>query len=118
MIRLNTPGDSGGEVDKKARFERGQLVKHVRYGYRGVVVDLDMTCQADEDWYAKNKTQPSLDQPWYHVLVDGSTATTYAAQTSLMADETFEPISHLWLNLFFSGFDGRGYTRNDVPWEA
>ena len=53
-------------------FESGQLVRHRRYGYRGVVVDRDEFCQADDEWYSKNQTQPNRDQPWYHVLVDGS----------------------------------------------
>ena len=28
-----------------SEFERGDLVVHIRYSYRGVVVDFDKTCQ-------------------------------------------------------------------------
>ena len=89
-----------------ARFHVGQLVRHRRYGYRGVVVAYDTTCQADDEWYARNQTQPERDQPWYHVLVDGSAQTTYAAQTSLETDPSREPIRHPWLERYFSAFTG------------
>ena len=46
----------------------------------GPVADFDMTCQADEMWYYRNQSQPPRNQPWYHVLVHGSGATTYAAK--------------------------------------
>ena len=55
-------------------FEPGQLIRHRPYGYRGVVVDRDEFCQADDEWYLKNQTR---DQPWYHGLVDGSSTCTY-----------------------------------------
>lgn len=97
-------------------FEPGQLVVHRRYGYRGVVVEGDPTCQADNAWYQQNQTQPERDQPWYHVLVHEHSHTTYAAETSLMADESTDAIEHPLLGHFFSDFiDGR-YVRNDTPW--
>jgi len=72
--------------DELPLYQVGQVVLHRRYGYRGVVVDFDMACRAPEDWYARNNTQPERAQPWYHVLVDGSDAATYAAQSSLVHD--------------------------------
>lgn len=97
-------------------FEPGQLVQHRRYGYRGVVVDHDESCQADDKWYAKNQTQPDRDQPWYHVLVDGSSTCTYAASESLVADSSGLPIEHSLLQHFFSEFKNGVYIRNDEPW--
>jgi len=102
--------------DEVPVFTVGQVVKHKRYGYRGVIVEVDLRCQATDQWYQKNQTQPSRDQPWYHVLVDGSTATTYPAQENLTLEPIGEPIEHPWLDQFFSIFlDGR-YIRNDRPW--
>ena len=97
-------------------FTPGELVAHRRYGYRGVVVARDLACQADAQWYASNQTQPERAQPWYHVLVDGSSSTTYAAQTSLRADDSAEPIEHPLVAVFFSRFAGGCYERNDRPW--
>ncbi len=97
-------------------FTPGQVVRHRRYSYRGVVVDFDMHCRADQQWYKRNRTQPDRDQPWYHVLVDGSTLITYAAQSNLAADEQGQPVHHPLVNHFFNGFDRGRYQRNDEPW--
>ena len=53
-------------------FEPGEVVQHIRYGYRGVIVDFDSACMAPDDWYQSNQTRPDRNQPWYHVLVDGN----------------------------------------------
>jgi heat shock protein HspQ len=97
-------------------FEPGQLVRHRRYGYRGVVVDRNEVCEADDEWYSKNQTQPDRDQPWYHVLVDGSSTCTYAASENLVADSSGLPIEHPLLRHFFSEFKNGIYIRNDDPW--
>ena len=97
-------------------FEPGQLVIHRKYGYRGVVVERDDSCQADEEWYQKNLSQPDRDQPWYHVLVDGTSTCTYAAAENLESDPSHVAISHPLLSLFFSDFDDGRYIRNSKPW--
>lgn len=97
-------------------FKPGQLIKHKRYGYRGVIVAVDLTCQATDAWYQSNRSQPDRNQPWYHVLVHNSDQTTYAAQTSLEADSTDQEISHPWLDEFFTDFIDGEYIRNKRPW--
>ncbi len=118
MIMLNQPSSDANAVVTEPQFFPGQIVRHKRYGYRGVVVDFDATCQADEDWYQSNNTHPARNQPWYHVLVDGSNQTTYPAQTSLEAEINPEPITHPYLDLFFTDFLGDRYERNDRPWPS
>ena len=108
MIAINRPA--------RPVFEPGQLVRHRRYGYRGVVVDRDESCQASDAWYAKNQTTPDRDQPWYHVLVDGSLTCTYAASENLVADPSRQPIEHPLVSHFFSDFKNGIYIRNDEPW--
>lgn len=97
-------------------FVEGQLVRHKRYGYRGVVVSVDSSCRAPDDWYLSNRSQPDRDQPWYHVLVDDGDHVTYAAQTSLLPDESMKKISHPYTEHFFDGFKEGRYLRNDRPW--
>lgn len=111
MIQVRSEGPEPG-----VRFAPGQLVRHRRHGYRGVVVAYDTTCQADEDWYQSNRSQPSRGQPWYHVLVDGGPNVTYAAQENLVADPTSEPIVHPLLEAFFDAFEDGRYRRNARPW--
>ncbi len=103
-------------VRPQPKFHPGQIVRHVRYGYRGVVVAVDAFCRASDDWYLANRTQPDRQQPWYHVLVDGGEAVTYAAQTSLTVDDSFARIDHPLITEFFDDFDGQAYQRNDRPW--
>ena len=94
-------------------FTCGQLVKHRRYGYRGVVVEFDPHCKAPESWYQSNKTRPEKMQPWYHVLVHGATHSTYVAQSNLVPDTTGDPVIHpLVQKIFQTFFRGRYYTQN------
>jgi len=99
-------------------FTCGQLVKHRRYGYRGVVVEFDTHCTAPQSWYQSNKTRPEKMQPWYHVLVHDSNQITYAAQTSLEADDSGQPVDHPLVEVFFAEFTGQAYVRNDRAWPA
>ena len=112
MIMLK-PELSGHKLPK---FAPGDLVRHVRYHYRAVVVAHDPRCMAGEAWYQSNQTQPEKDQPWYHVLVHESGSVTYPAQSSLAPDESGEEIVHPLLDHFFNGFEEGRYKRNDVPW--
>ena len=119
MIRDLLEGHShsvASPAEDATLFAPGQLVHHIRYDYRGVVVSVDATCRADDDWYLANRTQPDRDQPWYHILVHDSQQVTYAAQTSLEADPSSAEIDHPLVPHLFSDFvDGR-YVRNNTAW--
>ena len=109
-------GSPVGPLLGSALFATGELVRHRRYDYRGVVVALDRRFEGDEEWYLRNRSQPEREQPWYHVFVHGSNAVTYAAQTSLLPDEECAEIGHPLLARFFDGFDGARYRRNELAW--
>lgn len=104
--------------DELPLFMPGTLVRHRRYGYRGIVVDFDMSCHADEQWYHANPTHPDRDQPWYHILVHGSTINTYAAQENLLPDATGGRIDHPLIEHFFEDIDAADYLRNGEPWPS
>ncbi len=92
MIQIN-PSYTGDDLpDSTPRFEPGQIVRHKRYGYRGVIVAFDPHCKAPPDWYMANNTQPARGQPWYHVLVDGSSSCTYPAEENLAPDDELSPV--------------------------
>ena len=91
-------------------YSLGVVVKHKLYHYRGVIVACDMQCAAGDTWYQANKTQPSRDQPWYHVLVhDTGGLSTYVAQSNLEPDLSGEPINHPRLGSYFSEFKDGPY---------
>ena len=96
----------------------GQIVRHRRYAYRGVIAAVDPRCLADPQWYMSNRTQPDLNQPWYHVLVDAAATTTYAAQSNLELDPGAEPIDHPLLDAFFDGMENGMYRRNNRTWKG
>lgn len=98
------------------RFRPGDLVRHVRYDYRGVVVAADPVCRASAAWYAANRTQPDREQPWYHVLVHGAAHSTYAAQTSLTAEPDPQPVEHPLVAIFFERYESGRHVRNHEPW--
>jgi heat shock protein HspQ len=117
MIMIRRPnGESQQDETGPPAFVPGQLVRHRRYGYRGVVVAADRRCEADKAWYQKNQTQPNRRQPWYHVFVHDTAIATYAAQQNLEADDSGEPIRHPLVTRFFKDFRGGRYLRNDQAW--
>ena len=82
-------------MERTAGFFVGQIVHHKRFGYRGVVFDVDATFLGTDEWYeVVARSRPPKDMPWYHVLVDGAEHTTYVAERHLEADEHGRPITH------------------------
>ncbi len=95
---------------KIADFSVGQLIQHRRFDYRGVIVDVDPTFQGTEEWYEEMaRSRPPRDKPWYHVLVDGASHTTYVAERNLEADTSGKPIYHPALDHFFARFEDGHY---------
>jgi heat shock protein HspQ len=95
----------------KIKWSIGAIIHHKKYDYRGVIVSFDPCCRADEQWYGSNRTQPTRDQPWYHVLVDNSETTTYVAEENIELALAKDPIEHPLLPHFFSSyFEGHYYS--------
>ena len=116
MIAINDDRRFDHLQDVPPRFRPGDLVRHRRYGYRGVIAHADGHCRADPEWYMSNQTQPDRQQPWYHVLVDGGSTVTYAAESSLLPDTDQTPVEHALLSYFFEGFANGRHLRNGEPW--
>ena len=93
----------------QAQFQIGQIIEHFNFGYRGVVFEVDSTFSLSDAWYASMaKSRPPKDQPWYHVLVDGSHHSTYVAERHLIASDDTGSIDHPALQTYFSGqIEGR-----------
>ncbi|NQZ56211.1 MAG: heat shock protein HspQ [Lentisphaeraceae bacterium] len=104
------------EKGNQCIFNIGDMIRHKRYGYRGVIVAADPCCQAEESWYLANRTQPATDQPWYHVLVHNTLGVTYPAQSNLELDTSDQLISHPLLHMYFNSFHNGHYLRNSEPW--
>ena len=114
MYRL--PDNLSTESDGPEAFLPGDLIRHKRYGYRGVIVSVDPECFADDSWYSSNQTQPNKKQPWYHILVHNSSSTTYTAHSSIELDPNKIAINHPLLDDYFESFENEHYIRNDKSW--
>jgi heat shock protein HspQ len=116
MICVNTNFLVDPLTDHLPKFVPGEVVEHVRDGYRGVVVAVDGHCKADPAWYMASSPQADRDQPWYYVLVDGTAECLYPAEEDLRPDASGRPIRHPLLRTYFERFAGGRYLRNDVEW--
>jgi heat shock protein HspQ len=97
-------------------FYIGQLVTHTRFGYRGVVFDVDPVFQLSDEWYEQvARSRPPKDRPWYHVLPHGAAHTTYVAERNLEPDPSGAPIEHPLVAELFAVFrDGRYLPREQI----
>ncbi len=94
----------------EARFRIGQVIRHLRFDYVGVIFDIDPVFSGTEEWYEQvARSRPPKDKPWYHVLVDGAPHTTYVAERHLAPADPPRPIAHELVDHLFGGFDGESY---------
>ena len=94
-------------------FHAGQVIHHKFFDYRGVVVGVDQRFQLSEEWYEEvARSRPPKDQPWYHVLVHGSSHTTYVAERNLESGRSAQPIEHPLLDRFFDKFSDGFYSNS------
>lgn len=93
-----------------AHFYVGQVVHHLKFDYRGVIVDVDPEFQGSDEWYEKvAKSQPPKDEPWYRVLVNDAEHVTYVAERNMEADDSGLPVTHPLVDNFFSEFRDGSY---------
>lgn len=90
----------------RTKFAIGQLIRHRRFDYRGVVVDVDPVFMGSEEWYQEvAQSRPPRDRPWYRVLVHDASHETYVAERNLEPDDSDAPINHPLVDTFFQSFD-------------
>jgi len=100
-------------MDIFCKFSIGQIIHHLRFGYRGVIIDVDSNFQGSEEWYLEMaKSNPPRDKPWYHVLVDQTSSVTYVAERHLANGKSFRPILHPLIEQYFRSLDNGYYQIN------
>ncbi|XP_045197897.1 uncharacterized protein LOC123552355 [Mercenaria mercenaria] len=104
----------------EVKYRIGQVVKHKRWGYRGVIVGWDELTKAPEYWI-KHNHPPGKEhwrtQPNYAILVD--TRDRLAPQITYVPQENLEiiinvQILHPSIEEYFEKFDGAQYLPR--PW--
>ena len=68
---------------RKAKFGIGQIVRHRKYPFRGIIYDVDpVFANTDEWWLAiPEEVRPRKDQPFYHLFAENAD-TEYVAYVS------------------------------------
>lgn len=97
------------------QFFIGQIIEHRKVGYRGVIYGVDGEFNLSEEWYDQvARSRPPKDKPWYHVMVDGATHTTYVAERHLTASADLSQIDHPALGQAFNHFNGSRYLPSET----
>lgn len=81
-----------------AKFGIGQVVRHRKYPFRGVVFDVDPVFANTEEWWLSipEDVRPTKDQPFYHLFAENAETeyVAYVSEQNLLADESGAPIRH------------------------
>jgi heat shock protein HspQ len=96
----------------QAKYHLGQIVRHRKHPFRGVVFDVDARFNNTDEWYAAipEDSRPPKNQPFYHLLAenDQSYYVAYVSEQNLVPDDSGGPVSHPDLPDLFGDFeDGR-----------
>lgn len=83
---------------RNAKFQIGQVVRHRRYPFRGVIFDVDPTFSNSEEWWLSipEEARPRKDQPFYHLFAENAETeyVAYVSEQNLLPDDSDEPIRH------------------------
>ena len=99
-----------------AKYALGQIVRHRKYNFRGVIFDVDPEFANTEEWYESipKEIRPRKDQPFYHLFAenDESYYVAYVSEQNLLIDKTGEPINHPDVQHVFGPLENGTYTFN------
>ena len=104
-------------VNRTAKFEIGQVVKHRIYPFRGVIFDVDPTFSNTEEWLSAipEQVRPHRDQPFYHLLAENAQNyyVAYVSEQNLLPDTSGAPVSHPRVEQLFGDLKDARYQRKD-----
>ena len=96
-----------------AKYRLGQVVRHRRHPFRGVIFDVDPEFSNSEEWYQAipEDVRPMKDQPFYHLLAenDQSFYMAYVSEQNLIEDQSGEPVEHPDIPNIFGPFQDGFY---------
>jgi heat shock protein HspQ len=96
-----------------AKFGIGQVVKHRRYLFRGVIYDVDPVFSNTEEWWQSipEEVRPRKDQPFYHLFAENAETeyVAYVSEQNLLPDTSGDPIRHPQVEEMFVRARDGGY---------
>ncbi len=100
-------------LTSQAKFTLGQVVRHRKHPFRGVIFDVDPTFANTEEWYESipEDSRPSKDQPFYHLLAENEQSyyVAYVSEQNLLPDSSGEPVDHPDIEDMFGEFSEEGF---------
>lgn len=100
-------------LETQAKYNIGQIVKHRKHPFRGVVFDIDAEFSNSDEWYEAipEDARPLKDQPFYHLLAENDQTyyVAYVSEQNLVPDDTGEPVTHPDVPDLFGEFDNGQY---------
>ncbi|MFT4716365.1 MAG: heat shock protein HspQ [Paracoccaceae bacterium] len=96
-----------------AKFGIGQVVRHRKFSFRGVVFDIDAVFANSDEWWEAipEDTRPSKEQPFYHLLAENESSyyVAYVSEQNLVEDQTGEPVEHPEVSAMFGHLNDGKY---------
>ena len=82
----------------ETKFQIGDVVRHRKYDFRGVIFDIDPEFNNTEEWYQAipEDIRPRKEQPFYHLLAENAETqyVAYVSEQNLVRDLSGEPVGH------------------------
>ena len=86
-------------IRTRAKYHLGQVVRHKKHPFRGVIFDVDPEFANTEEWYESipEESRPIKGQPFYHLLAEN--------------DQSYygEPVDHPDIPDLFGPFENGTY---------
>ena len=102
----------------QAKFRIGQVVRHRKHPFRGVIFDVDAIFANTQEWYdaIPEDSRPHKDQPFYHLLAENEDTeyVAYVSEQNLLPDESGEPVRHPQVREFFAAFRNGLYESREI----
>jgi heat shock protein HspQ len=100
---------------RSAKFGIGEVVKHRKYPFRGVIYDIDPVFANTEEWWLSipEEVRPVKDQPFYHLYAENSDTEymAYVSEQNLEADDSGAPLRNPQIDEAFLRSDSGRYVR-------
>ncbi len=97
----------------RAKYRLGQVVRHRKHPFRGVVFDVDAVFSNTDEWYESipEDSRPNKDQPFYHLLAENEQSyyVAYVSEQNLLPDLSGEPVDHPDLDDMFGELEDGVY---------
>ena len=104
---------NSGILKARAKYNLGQVLRHRKHDFRGVVYDIDPEFANTEEWYESipEDSRPERNQPFYHLLAENEKSfyLAYVSEQNLEPDDSGDPVEHPEIQEFFDDYEDGFY---------